>query len=310
MQISGGGHTYEWHEHWARTPDTESSRANGRTHGVVVSQTGRVIVFHQARPAVLVFEPDGTLAHAWGDRFEGAHGLALTTEDDREFLWLTDQNSGEVVKMTLDGEPCLNLRRPDLPVYAAGAFAPTWVAVYEARGGGNGDIWVADGYGQNYVHRYDQRGRYLGSINGEEGAAGAFNCPHGIWVDNRKADPELYVADRGNRRVQVYDLEGKFKRAFGSDILTSPCGFVTHGDELYIPELLARLAILDIDDRLIGYLGENEAVVSVEGWPDHPAELIAPGKFNSPHGMAADSAGSLYVVEWIVGGRITKLERV
>jgi hypothetical protein len=310
MRISSSGRTYEWIENWARTLDNESSRTNGRTHGVVVSETGLVIVFHQANPAVLVFDSDGKLQDAWGDRFQGAHGLTLTKETDGEYLWLTDQTSGEVVKMTLDGQAVMNIDRPNLPVYENGTYAPTWVAVNEERHGGNGDIWVTDGYGQNYIHRYDKTGRYLASINGEEGAAGAFKCPHGIWVDTRKPEPELYIADRGNRRVQVYSLDGAFKRVFGSDILTSPCGFVTHGDEVIIPELFARLTILDAHDALICYIGQNEEVVGVKGWPNHPAEMIAPGKFNSPHGMAADNAGNLFVVEWIIGGRITKLARV
>ena len=310
MRITGGDRAYEWIENWARTPDNESSRTNGRTHGVVVSEAGQVIVFHQANPAVLVFDADGTLQAAWGDRFAGAHGMTLVRDGDTEYLWLTDQTSGEVVKTTLDGQTVMNVERPDLPAYQGGNYAPTWVAVNQERHGGNGDIWVADGYGQNLIHRYDQTGRYLASINGEEGQAGAFKCPHGIWVDTRKAAPELYIADRGNRRVQVYDLDGQFKRAFGSDILTSPCGFVTHGDDLLIPELFARLTILDANDELVGYFGANEEVVGMAGWPNHPAEMIVPGKFNSPHGMAADHAGNLYVVEWIIGGRITKLARV
>jgi hypothetical protein len=309
MRIGTGEHTYEWIENWARTPDNESSRTNGRTHGVVVSDGGSVLVFHQANPAVLVFDAGGTLQSAWGDRFEGAHGMTLVNEDGTEYLWLTDQDTAEVAKCTLDGQTAMRLQRPDLPVYQEGRYSPTWVAVNEERFGGNGDIWVADGYGQNYVHRYDKSGAYLASINGEEGQAGAFKCPHGIWVDTRKAEPELYIADRSNRRVQVYDPDGKFKRAFGADFLTSPCGFVTHGEHLLIPELFARLAILDADDQLVCYLGANEEVVGIAGWPNHPPELIEPGKFNSPHGMAADPAGNLFVVEWIVGGRITKLAK-
>ena len=310
MQITREDRTYTWIEHWARTPDTESSRANGRTHGVVVSETGRVIVFHQADPAVLVFAEDGSLETAWGDRFGGAHGLTLVKEEDTEYLWLTDQLSGEVVKMTLSGDTVQQLACPPIPAYEQGKYVPTWVAVHEERLGGSGDIWVADGYGQNYVHRFDKTGQYLASINGEEGEAGAFKCPHGIFVDTRKVEAELYIADRGNRQVQVYDMEGRFKRAFGNHVLTSPCGFVTHGEELLIPELFARLAVLDGEDRLVCYLGENESVVGISGWPNHPAELIEPGKFNSPHGMAADPNGNLYVVEWIIGGRITKLERM
>jgi DNA-binding beta-propeller fold protein YncE len=313
--VETASETYEWIEDWARVPDTPTHQQNGRTHGVAVTRAGEVVVFCQADPAVLIFDKEGRLKHSWGDRFGGAHGLTLVEEDGREYLWLTDQNSAEVVKTTLQGETVLNLSRPDLPVYRdGGRFVPTWVAVNEERFGGNGDVWVTDGYGTNYIHRYDKRGTYLSSINGEEGAAGAFRCPHGIFMDWRRkgvaSTPELYIADRSNRRVQVYDAEGNFKRVFGADFLTSPCGFTTHGNRLYIPELRARLAVLDENDAPVCYLGDNEPVCDVAGWPNHAKELILPGKFNSPHGMTADPQGNLYVVEWIIGGRITKLAKV
>jgi hypothetical protein len=309
MRIGQAHHTYKWIDNWAGIPDTESGRANGRTHGIVVTDAGNVIVFHQANPAVLVFAPNGKLLRSWGDRFGGAHGMTLVKERATEYLWLTDQYSAEVVKTSLDGETTMTLARPTHPVYKEGKYAPTWVAVNEERFGGNADIWVADGYGSHYVHRYDKSGRYIGGINGSEGKAGIFDCPHGIMMDHRRSEPELYVADRGNRRFQVYDLDGHFKRTFGSDILTSPCGSITHDGELFVPELNARLTVLDEHDRLICHLGENEGVHTHPQWPEVPSRLIRPGKFNSPHGMAVDNAGNLSVVEWIVGGRITRLER-
>lgn len=308
MHIGQGKHRYEWAEHWVRIPDTPTGQANGRTHGVAVSESGNVIVFHQANPAVLAFSPDGKLLHAWGDRFLGAHGLTLVKENGAEYLWLTDQGTGEVVKTTLDGQTVLNLQPPPLDIYKEGKYSPTWVAVHEERFGGDGDIWVTDGYGQNHIHRYDKQGNYRGSINGQEGKAGPFKCPHGIWIDTRKAEPELYIADRSNQRVQVYDPQGKFKRAFGADFLTSPCGFATHGPYMIVPELRARLTILDERDQLVCHLGVNESACNAEGWPNLPAPMIQPGKFNSPHAAAADAQGNLYVVEWIIGGRITRLK--
>jgi len=310
MKIGSGEFAYEWIEHWARIPESESGRANGRTHGVVALDGGDVMVFNQAQPGVLRFSAEGQLKNAWGDRFAGAHGMTLVEENGGQVLWLTDQESKEVVKTTLDGRTLLNLQRPPHPVYAGpGKFVPTWVAVNEERWGGNGDVWVTDGYGSNWIHRYDKSGAYLASINGTEGNAGAFKCPHGIAFIPKPGGAELYIADRSNSRVQVYDAEGVFKRAFGSDFLNSPCGFVHRDDVVYVPELFARLSILDEHDRLIAHLGENAAAPKIKGWPNLPAEQIRPGQFNSPHGMAVDAAGNLYVVEWIVGGRIIKLVR-
>lgn len=309
MRIGSGQNTYEWTEDWATVPENPS-RPVGPTHGAAVTEAEEVVVYCQTSPAVLFFDrSSGALKRSWGERLTGAHGLTLVQEEGQEYLWLTDQSSAEVVKMTLEGKTVLSLERPDLPIYENGGFVPTWVAVSEERFGGNGDIWVTDGYGKNHIHRYDKAGKYLSSINGEEGQAGPFRCPHGIFMDWRKGDPELYIADRSNRRVQVYDAEGKFKRVFGSDILTSPCCFITVGDQMVVPELRARVTVLDAEDNLVCYLGENESVCDISGWPNHPKELIHPGKFNSPHGIAADKDGSLYVVEWINGGRITKLAK-
>lgn len=334
MRIGGGEHTYEWIDNWAKIPNTGSARFGWAHHGVVVTAAGEVVAYHSGDPRVLVFDREGNLLRSWETDFVEGHGLSLVKEGGAEYLWIADigrkrvktagyeyvthSRAAQVVKMTLDGTIVRRLRQPDLAIYKEGTYSPTWVAVNEERHGGNGDIWVADGYGQNYVHRYSKAGEYLGSINGEEGSAGAFKCPHGIWVDTRKSEPELYVADRSNHRVQVYDLEGKFKRVFGADFLTSPSGFAAFGDRLFVVELRARLAVLDAKDSLVCYLGENEGVCGVDGWPNMKnangdivrTAHLQPGKFNSPHGMAVDAEGNLYVAEWLIGGRMTKLARV
>jgi DNA-binding beta-propeller fold protein YncE len=309
LLVEGNMH-YNWQERWARLPDTESVRSDGRTHGIAVSANGNVLVFQQANPAVLLFDTKGRLLNGWGDCFPGAHGMTLVQEGEEEFLWLTDSKTGAVVKTTLDGRTVLTIERPPLAIYVNGKYAPTWVAVHEERFGGNGDVWVTDGYGSNHIHAYSKRGVYIDSIHGAEGEAGPFKCPHALFMDTRQAECELYIADRGNRRVQVYDVEGNFLRVFGEEMLTSPCAFTTVGDRLIIPELRGRVTVLDGQDRLVGYLGSSEAVCDIPGWPNHPAHLIEPGKFNSPHGIAADRQGNLYVTEWIIGGRITKLAQV
>ena len=307
-QIVGtGGHRYEWVERWAVIPDTESGRKNGRTHGVAVTSAGSVVVFHQANPAVVFYSPDGRIQRSWGDTFGGAHGLTLVHED-QEYLWLTDQDSGAVEKRTLDGDRVLKLDRPPRDEYREGAYSPTWVAVNEERYGGNGDIWVADGYGMSLLHRYASDGRYQRSLTGPA-EDDRFSCPHGIGFDYRGGMTELIIADRGNRRMLVMSPDGTFVRS-ATDHLSLPCGSIVAGELLVVPQLDARVTLFDGSGRFICDLGENSAACAIEGWPDHPARMIVPGKFNSPHAVSADADGNLFIVEWIIGGRITKLKRL
>jgi hypothetical protein len=299
---------FEWLEDWVKIPETPSGRENGRTHGVVVAKDGRVFIFYQAVPSVLVYDFQGQLLSSWGN-YPGAHGMTLVEEKGREFLWLADQGMTEVFKTTLDGEVVQTIPRPPFSAYPASPYIPTWVAVNEGRHGGNGDIWIADGYGGFYIHRFDALGNYLQTLTGEEGA-GRFNCPHGIAFDPRKKSGELYIADRGNHRVQVYDGEGHFLRVFGEDFLTSPDGFSFHEDFLVIPELEVRVTLCDKNDNLITTLGENDSIKEEYNWPQVERRFIRTGYFNSPHGSAVDRTGNIFIGEWIVGGRVIKLRRL
>ena len=335
MLVGSGHHQYDWIDNWAAMPDGERARAGWSHPGMAVTEAGEILTCHSGDPTILVFDADGNLLRSWDAGVADAHGITLVKDDGQERVWIADNGakrqpgtgyeyppgvntvSGQVVKQTLEGETVMALELPALPAYQGSRCSPTSVAVNEQRHGGNGDVWVADGYGESYVHRYDRHGDYLSSIDGQEGA-GRFNCPHGIFIDRRGAEPELYVSDRANGRVQVYDLDGGFKRSFGSDFLTTPSAFAVDGDLLVIAELRARLAVVDAGDNLVTYVGPNEAVCEVDGWPNNKdaqgnvvaTRLLEPGKFNSPHGLATDADGNIYVAEWLIGGRLTKLAKV
>jgi hypothetical protein len=306
MRIENALGAYRWIENWIKIPDSPLGKTNGRTHGIVVTRAGNIILFHQAVPAILTYSPEGKLLDAWGD-FPGAHGLTLVEEDGVEYLWLADEATKQVAKATLDGKIVQTLPQPPHPAYAETPYIPTWVAVNERRFGGNGDLWVADGYGASLVHRFDATGKYLGTLDGTEGA-GRFAQPHGLALDTRRGEPEFYITDRANRRFQVYGTDGKFRRAFADGLVFPDISFPL-GDLLVVPELTARLTVLDKDDRPIAHFGVNDEVKDKAGWPNN-REWVTPGKFNSPHSGAADAAGNLYVVEWITGGRVIKLEKI
>jgi hypothetical protein len=155
------------------------------------------------------------------------------------------------------------------------------------------------------------------TLSGEEGA-GRFGTPHCVAVDRRRGEPELYVADRANARLQVYDLEGRFRRVAGLGIVVTPTDLAFTGDELVLTDFTkARVTVLDRDDSLVEHLGEHPEAPQRDGWPnarDERGDLVRPAlqpeKFNSPHTVAADGDGNLYVTEWLLGGRVTKLDRV
>jgi len=255
---------------------------------------------------VLMFDPNGKFQRSWGGEFQrGAHGMFLDNEGHEEYLYLTDYEMPAVVKATTHGQVQWQQGVPPRPdIYKSNAdFKPTDVAVSPT-----GDVYVFDGYGKSYVHVYDRHGRYQGSIGEPGKAEGQLDLPHGGWIDTRKTEPELYVADRGNNRIQVFTLDGKFKRIISGPDIKQPCDFYQSGDDLYVPDLQARLVVLDINDKVVAVLGDNPEAPQTPGWPNIPDKL-SPGKFNSCHACCVDSSGDVYVVEWISTGRILKLVR-
>lgn len=221
---------------------------------------------------------------------------------------------GRVVLFALDGSVVGDLPTPPTEAYERDRYCPTAVAVDDGPDGDD-SIWVADGYGQSLVHRFSSDGVLQQTLTGEEGA-GRFDCPHSIFIDHRTERPRLYVTDRANGRIQVYDMQGRFLHAISSG-LRSPSALATYGEYLVVAELHARLSILDAHDRLVAYLGDGESDSDRAGWPNalasdgrvvRPDELRV-GRFNSPHGIAIDPRGDLYVAEWLIGGRLTRLRR-
>ena len=313
---------YKWHHRWVSIPDHESGRENGRTHGVCVTKEGTIIVFHQAYNGFLTFDPDGQLISATGgDRWLGAHGLTKFEENGEEMLWLVDEKSCEVAKATIKGEVVQTFDKPDHEIYT-GEKAKNYVPTWAASNPENGEVWVGNGYGSGLVHRYAADGTYLSSVSGfEDGAPGKFKCPHGVNFSYGENGLEAYITDRANSRIQVFDPEGNFLRYSSS--CHSPCCFDFLGDQVLVPELFTGVKVLNKNTLEVEQefgtgkgIGPSETdawypPVAPEGWPNlATTDVDITNHFIAPHGACFAPNGDIYVVEWVIGGRITKLEKI
>jgi YD repeat-containing protein len=206
----------------------------------------------------------------------------------------TVRGRGRVVRLT-DGF--------ELPLpYADGRkYSPTAVAV-----DGRGCVWVADGYGQSLVHRYMPDGAVDLTLDG-------FETPHALAV---VADA-LLVCDRANGRIQEYDLDGRLQRTLAAGVVITPTDLVAVGDELVVTDFTAgRVTVLTRDGRLVEHLFAGDRSPDEDAWPnarDGEGNIVRPplraGAANSPHTLAVDADGGIYVTEWLIGGRVTKLAR-
>lgn len=313
--LGKGEHTYELVPGWGKLPN---GKQYGYTHGVVVASGQRIIVHNQSPDSVVIFDNAGKFIKSWGPQFQkGAHGLQLRREHGVEYLYLADYERHIVAKTTVDGEELWTLTYPKEPgVYEKAVererkgnpedyYKPTNVAFAP-----NGDFYVADGYGESWVHQYNMKAEYIRSWGGVGKEPGKMDCPHGIWCDTREANnPRLVVADRSNARLQYFTLDGKHL-GFVYDELRAPCHFDQVGKELFIPDLHGRVTIFDRNNKLITHLGDNPGIWDRKDWPNIPDTEWVPGRFISPHAACVDAKGDIYVVEWIAEGRVTKLRKV
>ena len=257
-----------------------------------------------------LFDPTGNLMKTWGPEFQGgAHGLTLYKEgkDDRVILCDTKRRVVEI--FTPDGEKITALPFPQLDGAYNDAekrrYVPTNAAVTK-----DGTIFVADGYGQSFVHIYNKKGEYQKSFGGGKSKEiGKLHEPHGIWIDARSGKELVLVADRSNERLQYFTTDGQH-HSLVTDELRQPCHFDIHKGDLLIPDLNGRVTLFDKNNKLITHLGDNLEVWKDKRWPNLPPAELINGKFNSPHSACFDKRGNIFVVEWIKYGRVSKLRKV
>ena len=321
MELTCGQHRYQWQGDWAKLP---AHLKLGYTHGIVEDRAGRIYIANQGDQAILVFDANGNYLSSWGAEFsKGAHGLTLSNENGTEFLYLANTGLAEVVKTTLTGEVIWKIGTPprlDLYDNDKKKFSPTEIAV-----GPNQQLYIADGYGQSWIHIYTLDGKYESSFGGLGTENGKLTGSHGVQIDDRGAQPFVQIANRDIRRIDNFTLDGQFVATIidGTQV-RYPCTTVIAGDLLYIPDLFCRVSLFDRQNRLIGHLGDFVDGASLTRWPQFktgefptlagypniPLAQRVPGKFIAPHSLHVNRTGDIFVVEWVQEGRITKLKRL
>ena len=209
-QVGAGKYTYELIRDFPKLPKGESFGVISR---VATDSQDRLYVFQRKDPPVMVFGRDGKYLGCWGiGAVKEAHGMKIV--DD--VVYTTDRPDSVAVAFTLDGRPLLVLgkrgvhsdtgceKSPYIVLRAAGPFNhPTEMMPHP-----NGDIYVTDGYRNCRVHRFTRDGQLVKSWGTPGKTEGTFHLPHSLAID---PDGKLYVADRSNKRVQIFSPDGDFR---------------------------------------------------------------------------------------------------
>lgn len=245
---------------------------------VATDRDDNLHVAHRGTPPIVVFDRAGRFLRSWGDGdIRVAHGLRL---DDDGNVWVTDLETHQVIKYDSTGNALLRLGSRNRAGDSPDQFnMPADVAV-----SANGDIYVADGYGNARVIVFTRTGKYLRQWGRKGTGPGEFNCVHAIVLDDRG---HVYVGDRDNDRVQVFDADGKFLaqwRACGT-----PCSlFLDEGQRMLIADGRGnQVRIHDLHGTLLSRFG---------------ADGEADRTLLEPHGICVDSRGAIYVAEGAAKG--------
>lgn len=320
--VGEGDYRYEVQHAWPQLPDKFTWQT---THNVAVDRDGFVYVIHEGRanltdhPSIFVFDPDGKYVRSFGSQFQGGgHGIEVRDEGGEQFLYVCAyQQCKTFAKMSLTGETVWqNFAPMESGVYAEGEasnpqkiwgrnrFLPTNFAFLP-----DGDFFLVDGYGSFTIHRYDKDGKWKHHFGGPGNGEGKFNTPHGIWIDARPGrEPAIVVCDRAHHTLQYLTLDGKYLETLTGYGL--PANVDTYQNLMLVPELHARVTILDDKNQVVARLGDDaDRIKSQQGIRNDPNQWN-PGKFVHPHDACFDQNGNIFVAEWVATGRVSRLKRL
>ncbi|MEL7269394.1 MAG: 6-bladed beta-propeller [Bacteroidota bacterium] len=270
-------------------------------HEMVQDGKGRIILLtNHTQNNVLIYDKSGKLLDAWGKDYPGAHGLTLHDENGEEFLYIADNDRHEVIKTTLEGKVVQIFPYPkETGKYEnKEAYIPTETAI-----ACNGDLYVSDGYGSQYIIHYDSQGNLKNIFGGRGDEPHLFHNAHGICIDDR--DPKnvvVLITARQQNKLKRFTLEGDY-----IDSIDLPgayiCRPVIHNKHIYLATIWSGDG--SEGTGFISILDENNTLVSAPGGstPKYENETLRPMHqtlrvFRHPHDVCVDEDENLYVAQW------------
>ena len=251
----------------------------GAPSSVVWTSRNQLVVFNRGPNPLMAFEADGTFVRAWGQGgdYIRPHGMRLDPDGN---IWTTDVNGHTVRKMTLDGEGLLTIGTHGQAGDATDGLLnePTDLTI-----NATGEVFVLVGHGRGEPRlvKFDRTGKLMKSWGGPGTGPGKFDTPHSIVVDQAGL---LYVADRQNRRVQIFDDEGTYIKEWAFKGL--PCGLHLHDDQqMYLASGFAgEILRLDENGKALGRTGQ-------------PGKGL--GEFGEAHYMTMAPNGDIWVADTV-----------
>lgn len=270
--------------------------------GLVIDKAGNIYVSTDTPRGIVVFSPKGKFLRAFGPT--RLHAMELRDEKGTEYIYAARPQDHEVVKIKLDGTTEWTLTAPmeSGVLKEAKNFNPCAVTV-----GPDGSIFVADGYGSNYVFKFDKNRKFVKAFGGPGEEEGKFKTCHGIGLDTRQGKPLLLVCNRNANRVEYWDLDGNFVKVIRKD-LRMPAAVHIRGKYALFPELQGRVTLLDKDGNIAAQLGDNPNEKQRANF-GLPADQWKEGICNSPHGGSIDKDGNLLISEWSQFGHLHKFAK-
>ena len=282
----------------------------GGVPSIAVDREDNVWVFTRKNPMVQVYAADGRYLRGWMEENPKAVPHALKFDRDGN-VWLVDAGLHVARKYTREGRLLLVLGTLGVPGEDGEHFnKPTDIAFAP-----NGDIFVSDGYGNNRIAHFDPTGRFLKAWGSLGIARGQFSIPHALAFDSKG---RLYVADRNNVRVQIFDVEGRLLDVWANVVV--PWGFwISPQDEIWVcgstpmpwrtdPKYPAAPLGCPPQDQLFVKFNPEGRVLQLTMVPKGEDGQEKPGQVNWFHTIAVDGKGNIYAGD-IIGKRVQKFVR-